>query len=257
MLTLEQVKNKSAARLNGLHPVVKQGAELLIERCFNRGVPILITQGLRTIAEQDALYAQGRTKSGAIVTNAKGGSSFHNFGLAIDFALLMPDGKSVSWDMRRDGDFDKTFDWLEVIHEGESVGFECGYRWKSFPDPPHMQIAFGLTCAQLRNGAKPDPVKVEAALKKMNAMKEDKKVTNERDINKVSAWAETTWKEAKDNGYFDGTRPGAQITREEAAAVMNRMRRNFLKLIGGNSDKIEDLEKRLVEIEKEDMNNVG
>lgn len=86
-------------------------------------------------------------------------------------------------------------------------------------------------------------------------LKEEKKVTTERDINKVSAWAETTWKEAQDNGYFDGTRPGAPITREEAAAVMNRMRKNFLKLIGGNSDKIAELEKRLIKIEKEEMNN--
>ncbi|WP_162009977.1 M23 family metallopeptidase [Paenibacillus xylanilyticus] len=62
--------------------------------------------------------------------------------------------------------------------------------------------------------------------------KEDKPVTT-RDINIVSTWAESSWKEAQVNGYFDGTRPGAPITREEAAIVINRLRRNFLALIAG------------------------
>lgn len=83
---------------------------------------ILITQGMRTIAQQNELYAQGRTKKGDIVTNARGGDSFHNYGLAIDFALLLPDGRNVSWDMNRDGDGDKVADWQEVVQEGRSWG---------------------------------------------------------------------------------------------------------------------------------------
>ncbi|OAB45163.1 glycoside hydrolase family 25 protein [Paenibacillus antarcticus] len=73
----------------------------------------------------------------------------------------------------------------------------------------------------------------------------------ERDINVVSAWAADNWAEAKANGYFDGTRPGADITREETAIVINRLRNNFLKLIAGNTTQIADLEKRLQAIEKE------
>lgn len=73
MLILEQVKLKSHKRLIGLHPVVVAATLALIERSYARGVNIVITQGLRTIEEQDALYAQGRTKPGPIVTNAKGG----------------------------------------------------------------------------------------------------------------------------------------------------------------------------------------
>ncbi|GIO63592.1 glycoside hydrolase domain-containing protein [Paenibacillus cineris] len=81
-------------------------------------------------------------------------------------------------------------------------------------------------------------------------VKEEIKV--ERDINKVSAWAADAWKEVTDNGYFDGSRPGAQITREEAGVVFNRMRKNFLLLIQGISSDVSDIEKRLVEIEKGD-----
>lgn len=62
MLTLEQLREKSAARLVGLHPVLAAGANVLIQQSHARGVPIVITQGLRTIAEQNALYAQGRSK---------------------------------------------------------------------------------------------------------------------------------------------------------------------------------------------------
>lgn len=53
----------------------------------------------------------------------------------------------------------------------------------------------------------------------------------ERDINAVSDWAKKDWEEAIVNGYFDGTRPGAPITREETAIVVNRLRNNILELI--------------------------
>ncbi|WP_418026208.1 hypothetical protein [Paenibacillus sp. JJ1722] len=62
-----------------------------------------------------------------------------------------------------------------------------------------------------------------------------------RDINKVSPWAADVWEEMTKNGYFDGTRPGAAITREEVAAVINQLRGNILKLILENTDRITDL----------------
>ncbi|MEC0370061.1 M15 family metallopeptidase [Paenibacillus chibensis] len=161
-LTLEYVRSKSASKLTGLFPVVKAAAEALIIRCYNRGVPIVITQGLRTIAEQDALYAQGRTKPGAIVTNAKGGYSNHNFGMAIDFALLMPDGKSVSWDMKRDGNCSGTADWYEVVAEAKALGFAWGGDWYSFKDYPHFEMMFGFTCAQIRAGKRPTQAQIDA-----------------------------------------------------------------------------------------------
>lgn len=160
---LEQVKAKSAARLEGLQPVVKAAAEALIERCNSRGVQIIITQGLRTIAEQDALYAQGRTKPGSIVTNARGGYSNHNFGWAIDFALLLPDGRTVSWDTLRDDDKDSLPDWSEVVEEAKKLGFEWGGDWRSFLDLPHLQMVFGLTTTQLRIGRQPTPAQISAA----------------------------------------------------------------------------------------------
>lgn len=51
----------------------------------------------------------------------------------------------------------------------------------------------------------------------------------ERDVNVVSDWAKQDWEEAVANGYFDGTRPGDYMTREEVAVVINRLRQNLLK----------------------------
>ncbi|MBW4080032.1 M15 family metallopeptidase [Paenibacillus sp. S150] len=168
MLTLDQVKSKSAARLGGLHPVLLAAANVLIQRSYARGVPIVITQGMRTIAEQNALYAQGRTQKGSIVTNARGGSSYHNYGLAVDFALLLPDGRNVSWDMKRDGDGDKAADWQEVVQEAKKLGFEWGGDWTSFKDYSHLQMAFGLTIAQLKAGRRPAAQQVKDALSRIN-----------------------------------------------------------------------------------------
>jgi peptidoglycan L-alanyl-D-glutamate endopeptidase CwlK len=163
MLTLDQVKLKSESKLTGLQPVVKSATAALIERCHARGVQIIITQGLRTIAEQDALYAQGRTKPGSIVTNARGGYSNHNFGWAIDFALLLPDGRTVSWDTLRDDDKDSLPDWSEVVEEAKKLGFEWGGDWRSFKDMPHFEMVFGLTTTQLRIGREPTPAQIAAA----------------------------------------------------------------------------------------------
>lgn len=163
-LTLEYVKNKSAPKLAGLHSVVRQATERLIERSFARGVPILITQGLRTIAEQDELYAQGRTKPGKIVTNARGGYSFHNFGVAIDFCLLQPDGKSVSWTVGKD--------WMIVVEIAKELGFEWGGDWTSFKDYPHFEMSFGLTTAQYKAGQTPSETAMAKALAKIDKEEE-------------------------------------------------------------------------------------
>lgn len=163
-LTLEYVRSKSAPKLVGLTPVVRAAAEALIDRCYMRGVPIIITQGLRTYAEQNALYAQGRTRPGPVVTNARGGFSNHNFGVAVDFALLLADGRTVSWDTLRDADKDSLPDWSEVVEEAKKLGFSWGGDWRSFRDMPHLEMTFGLTTAQYRAGLNPAPRIIAAAL---------------------------------------------------------------------------------------------
>ena len=71
------------------HPKVAENADILKEKTAEKDITIQITDGFRTYEEQDALYAQSRTEHGNIVTNAKGGKSYHNYGLAVDFSVVM------------------------------------------------------------------------------------------------------------------------------------------------------------------------
>lgn len=146
------------SKLEGLHPYVKQKTEELIRNSNARltNHKMMITHGFRSKAEQDKLYAQGRTAPGAIVTNAKGGTSMHNFGLAIDFALVTPDGKKAVWDTKSDFDKDGVADWMEVVEEAKKLGFTWGGDWKGFVDNPHFQMLGGRTESQIRNGVEPN-----------------------------------------------------------------------------------------------------
>ena len=147
----------SEARVALLHPSVRAEVKQLIEKAesgFPPSMAVRIVQGLRTIKEQNDLYAQGRTKPGSIVTNAKGGSSFHNYGLAIDFAILTDkDGngsfEDLSWDIKKDNDKDGIADWLEVVKVFETAGWSWGGKWASIKDYPHLEKTFGYTWRQL------------------------------------------------------------------------------------------------------------
>ena len=147
-----------SANMNGLHPYVREKAEQLLKNANARlkNYKMGITEAYRSKAEQDALYAKGRTAPGSIVTHAKGGQSMHNYGLAIDFALFTPDGKKAFWDTKVDSDKDGKADWMEVVEEAKKLGFEWGGDWKGFKDYPHFQMLGGLTESQVRAGKTPN-----------------------------------------------------------------------------------------------------
>ena len=100
------------------HPRLQTLAEQLIEECNKQGLKIKSGETLRTVAEQDALYAQGRTNPGAIVTNAPGNSysSYHQWGTAFD--IFRNDGSGA---YNESGNF---FDRVGAI--GVSIGLEWG-----------------------------------------------------------------------------------------------------------------------------------
>jgi peptidoglycan L-alanyl-D-glutamate endopeptidase CwlK len=157
-LTLERIKT--------LHPDVRTEAlQIYNEICsvLKKNVICRFSHTLRTFEEQNQLYAQGRTKlfdsKGkrlGIVTNAKGGQSYHNYGLAIDIVLLVDkDGngtyESASWDINGDFDKDGVADWNEITIIFLKYGWKYlidkkGKRW----DFPHFQKTFGKTIKQLQ-----------------------------------------------------------------------------------------------------------
>lgn len=114
------------------HPRLQVLAGKLVDECNQQGLKIKIGETLRTKAEQDALYAQGRTKPGQIVTNAPGSSysSYHQWGTAFDF--FRNDGKGAY--------FDKDNFFKQVGELGVSLGLEWGGNWKSIVDRPHFQL---------------------------------------------------------------------------------------------------------------------
>lgn len=151
-----KMDNITLQRIEKIHPKLRvELKQIYSEICdaLNGRAICRFTQVLRTIAEQDALYAQGRTKAGLIVTNAKGGSSYHNFGLAVDVCLII-DGKTASWDFNGDYDKDKVADLVEVVQIFKKHGWKWGGDFKSFKDKPHFEKTFGLTTAQLRAAKK-------------------------------------------------------------------------------------------------------
>lgn len=121
-----------------LHPKARELAVKLVNECGKRGISIKIGETLRTKAEQDALYAQGRTKPGSIVTRVKYPFSFHCWGIGFDV---------IAWhDKDKDGVMDgNEIDWSATPYDkigpiGEKLGLEWGGRFKSFKDRPHFQL---------------------------------------------------------------------------------------------------------------------
>jgi len=131
------VNQASKKRLSQVHPELARRAVLIMKRLAEQGMTVEVVQGLRTFAEQDALFAQGRTRKGKRVTNARGGQSNHNYGLAVDFCIFEK-GKP-NWNAPQPK-------WKQIGVAAESLGLEWGGRWK-FVDMPHVQLS-GLSVAQ-------------------------------------------------------------------------------------------------------------
>ena len=131
-----------ARDINQLHPQAKELAEKLVAYCATAGLQIKITDCLRSKAEQDALYAQGRSTAGSIVTSVKYPNSMHNWGIAFDFCRN--DGYGAYYD--EDGFFKK------VGQIGKNLGLEWGGDWTSFVDKPHFQLSgWGSTPSRLKS----------------------------------------------------------------------------------------------------------
>jgi peptidoglycan L-alanyl-D-glutamate endopeptidase CwlK len=128
----------TAVRIAALHPAMRERAKQFIAEAARQGIFLRVTSGLRDFAEQAELYAQGRTKPGAIVTNAKPGTSFHNYGLAID-VVEIKDGKGL-WDNPN---------WSKIASIGKTFGFAWGGDFKNLKDLPHFEYSGGQTITQL------------------------------------------------------------------------------------------------------------
>ena len=139
-----EIDKISLDRIELLHPRLRGEAKKILERCWQSGLRVRFTHTLRTFAEQAEIYAQGRTKAGKIVSFAKAGMSWHNYGLAIDICFLVQNG--ASWDESKDWNGNGKADWLDVVAIFEAHGWTWGGRWKGKKrDGAHFQKSLGLT----------------------------------------------------------------------------------------------------------------
>lgn len=114
------------------HPRLQRIAAEWVKACESAGLKVAIGETYRTVAEQDAFYAQGRTMPGNKVTNARGSSysSQHQWGIAFDF--YRADGKGA---YNEDGNF---FGKAAAI--AKNLGLAWGGDWKSIVDKPHLYL---------------------------------------------------------------------------------------------------------------------
>lgn len=145
-------------RIATLHPNIRVEVKGIYDEIMTslraKGIICRFTSCYRTEAEQNALFAQGRTdKSKPIVTMARGGESYHNYGLAIDICIIK-NGVEASWDFSKDWDGDGVADLMEVVHIFQMNGWEWAGTWKSFKEKPHVQKTFGKTIKALQQSEK-------------------------------------------------------------------------------------------------------
>jgi peptidoglycan L-alanyl-D-glutamate endopeptidase CwlK len=146
--TGDRTNARSEAVIATLLPQVQPYARALFFKARDHGIAINIISGLRTYAEQDALYAKGRTAPGRKVTNARGGYSNHNFGIAFDIGVF--EGSRY---------LPSSSKYKAVGVLGQELGLEWGGNWKTIVDQPHFQLRPGWSAqmnernllAELRN----------------------------------------------------------------------------------------------------------
>ena len=133
-------------RIASAHPKIREELKQYYIECNNKlpkGVRLRFAYVYRSIAEQNVLYNQ-RPK----VTNAKGGQSIHNYSLAFDYVIMLDKDnngtfETIEWDLK--SPYHKV-----VVDYFKSKGYEWGGSWRSFPDFPHFQKAFGHTWQSLK-----------------------------------------------------------------------------------------------------------
>jgi len=125
--------------------LARKGARLGTEN----GCEYKLISGTRTYAEQDALYAHGRSGSGRRVTNARGGFSNHNFGIAADGGWFRGRKYLDESDPEEASKLHRALA-MSVAHSPQCEILEWGGNWRSFEDEPHWNYKTGRSLAQLR-----------------------------------------------------------------------------------------------------------
>jgi hypothetical protein len=141
---------KSRAIIEKLDTSIQPLAWALLADAWEKlGTELVLTSGYRSLEEQEILYQKGRTTPGPIVTNARPGQSWHNYGLAFDVAPVGADGK-IYWP-------NDAQSWRDLAELGKARGLGWGGDFKSIFDPPHFEYHPGVTLEEAAAGKRPEP----------------------------------------------------------------------------------------------------
>lgn len=210
-----------------LHPEVQEALARLEAECERQGLRLLITDGFRTMAEQEALYAKGRTAPGGIVTNVRYPGSAHNWGVAVDFCQNI-----------RGQEYSDTAFFENVATIAKHLGFTWGGDWKGFRDMPHLEYTKFMpgssTSWLVRTYGTP-----EAFRQTWDQNGDELDMTKEQLLSvegtgdQPSEWAREATEWAKANGIVNGDGMGnygwqQPITREAMATILH----NFAEKTG-------------------------
>lgn len=152
----DQFDDRTEKNLATLDPLavgtLRQLVSLAMQVAQSEGVVVKVISAHRTWEEQDKLYAKGRTASGSRVTNARGGFSNHNFGIAIDLGVFRGitylDGSSQSTDRTLAVQVHKR---TAAKAKESGLNTEWGGDWSSFKDYPHHELKTGMSIKQKRD----------------------------------------------------------------------------------------------------------
>lgn len=136
----------STKRIQTLDKRLVDSAMKVLDKCWRNEVPLYIVWGRRTMEEQDLLFRYGRSAPGHVITTRRGGFSAHNYGLALDFALIRYK-RIIGWEDVHDFTYWRQ-KWLRAMKYFEEEGWEAGWRWPSF-EPGHVQNLFGQSITDL------------------------------------------------------------------------------------------------------------
>ena len=132
------LQERNENKINSLHPLIRDYVRNLISCVkLDLGIDLVVTYGFRSFKEQDLIYQKGRDLVGEIVTYARGGESYHNYGLAFD---VKPD---LSYEEV------KVFNFAEIGAIGKKIGFEWGGNFTVLDDKRHFQKRFGLNYSEM------------------------------------------------------------------------------------------------------------
>ncbi len=133
--------------INSLLPLLDRLAFQFYEYASAIGLDLRITSAFRSVEKQNEYWNQGRTTAGDIITNAKGGESFHNYGVAFDI-VDRKKGYNLSdeeWQTLR-------FIWRYITYKETGHWGEWGGDWTSFIDKPHYQLTLGYSIKNFQTG---------------------------------------------------------------------------------------------------------